>query len=87
MEILLQLPESVAARFGNSPEEASRQLLENAAVEGYRSRQLSRGQVRELLHLDWHETEEFLAKHGCFRHYSETDLAEDLEALAKIPQP
>lgn len=85
VEIMVKLPETVAGRFGNTPEAAGRQLLESAAVEGYRSGRLSRGQVREMLRLNWQETEEFLAKHDCVRHYSTSDLDEDLETLAKLP--
>lgn len=85
VEIMVKLPETVAGRFGSTPEAAARQLLESAAVEGYRSQRLSRGQVREMLQLNWQEAEEFLAKHGCFRHYTTSDLDEDRETLAKLP--
>ena len=81
----MSVPETVAGRFGSTPEAVGRQLLESAAIEGYRSQRLSRGQVREMLHLNWQETEEFLARHGCVRHYSPSDLDEDRETLAKLP--
>ena len=49
VEIMVKLPENVAGRFGTTPEAAARQLVESAAIEGYRSKRLSRGQVREML--------------------------------------
>lgn len=85
VEITVKLPEDVAGRFGPTPDAAARQLLESAAVEGYRSKRLSRGQVREMLHLGWHETEAFLASHDCPRHYSPSDLDDDLATLAELP--
>jgi predicted HTH domain antitoxin len=85
VEIMVHLPEDVAGRFGNTPETAARQLLESAAVEGYRSQRLSRGQVREMLGLSWQETEDFLGEHGCVRHYTLSDLDEDRQTLADLP--
>ena len=85
VEIMVKLPENVAGRFGPTPEAAARQLLESAAIEGYRSKRLSRGQVREMLRLNWHETEAFLASHDCPRHYSPSDLEDDRATLAKLP--
>ncbi len=64
-----------------------RTLLEQATLEGYRSNQLSRGQVAEMLGLDWAETEEFLAKHHCDRHYDIRDLEEDRRNLDQILGP
>ena len=85
VEIMVKLPENVAGRFGDTPEAAGRQLLESAAIEGYRSQRLSRGQVREMLRLEWQQTEDFLASHDCPRHYTLSDLDDDRETLAKLP--
>lgn len=85
VEVTLSITDEVAAEFGGEPNAVARQLLEAAAVEGYRSERLSRGQVRELLGLSWHETEDFLAEHGCFRHYTPEDLEEDRRTLASLP--
>lgn len=85
MELKVQLPETVAERFGGTPEAAARQLLESAAVEGYRSGRFSRGQIRQMLGLAWHEAEIFLAEHGCHRHYTPSDLEGDREMLSQLP--
>ena len=68
VEITVKVPTKVAERFGGTPESAARQFLESAAVEGYRSHRLARGEVREMLGLTWQQTEEFLAQHDCPRH-------------------
>jgi len=85
VEILVHLPEDVAGRFGGTPEAAARQLLESAAVEGYRSGRLARGQVREMLGLSWQEAEDFLGQSGCVHHYGPADLDEDRQTLADLP--
>ncbi len=85
VELMVKLPEQIAGRFGDTPESAARQLLESAAVEGYRAQRLSRGEVREMLSLTWQETEAFLAAHDCRRHYSLSDLDEDRATLARLP--
>ena len=37
-----------------------------------------------MLHLDWEETEEFLAKHQCDRHYDLDDLEQDRKNIDAI---
>ena len=58
--------------------------LVQTVVDGYRSGQLSRGQVAKMLHLDWEETEELLAKYQCDRRYDIDDLNRDRENIKKI---
>jgi predicted HTH domain antitoxin len=84
VSITVELPSEVAHRYGSKPEQIGRHLLEQAAVEGYRSRELSRGQVGQMLHLDWEETEEFLAQHHCDRHYDLEDLDQDRKSIEKL---
>ena len=84
VEFTVKLPEEIAQKLGATPEAVARELLEDAAVEGYRSGKLSRGQVREMLELSWYGTEEFLAKRDCYRHYTVADLDKDRETLAKL---
>jgi predicted HTH domain antitoxin len=85
IDVTLSITDDIAANFGGEPNAVARQLLEAVAVEGYRSERLSRAQVREMLGLSWHETEEFLADHKCVRHYTLEDLEEDRRTLANLP--
>lgn len=85
--VTVRIPAEVAPHFGSNPETIGRRLLEQAAVEGYRSHQLSRSQVARLLGNDWAETEEFLAQHHCDRHYDLQDLAEDRQTLDTLLGP
>jgi predicted HTH domain antitoxin len=85
--VTIQMPKGIASKFGTDPETIRRRIIEHAAVEGYRSRHLSRGQVRQLLGLDWEATEEFLAQHKCDRHCDLEDLDEDRRNLDEILGP
>jgi hypothetical protein len=85
--VTVKVPAAIALQFGPDPESIGRHLLEQAGAEGYRSNQLSRGQVAQMLGLDWAETEEFLAQHHCDRHYDLKDLAQDRLNLDRILGP
>jgi predicted HTH domain antitoxin len=84
VSVTVELPGDVARQYGSAPAQIGRHLLEQAAVEGYRSGELSRGQVAQMLHLEWEETEEFLAEHQCNRHYGLDDLDEERKSINKI---
>jgi len=85
--VTVKMPPSIAAQFGSDSESIARRLLEQAAAEGYRSNQLSRGQVAQMLGFDWAETEEFLANHYCDRHYDLEDLDKDRRNLDSLLGP
>jgi predicted HTH domain antitoxin len=85
--VTVELPSGVAHRYRASPEQIGRHLLEQAAIEGYRSGELSRGQVAQMLHLEWEDTEEFLAKRRCERHYELDDLEQDRKNIGSLFGP
>jgi len=85
--VTIQMPKGIAPKFGTDPEAIGSRVVEQAAAGGCRSRQLSRGQVAELLGLDWEGTEEFLARHNWGRHCDGEDLEEDRRNLDKILGP
>jgi len=85
--VTVNIPADIARQYGRDHEQIARHLLEQAAVEGYRRREISRGQVAQMLCLDWAETEEFLAQHHCDRHYDLEDLEADRQNLDKILGP
>jgi predicted HTH domain antitoxin len=79
----LDLPEPVARALGGEAN-AARHVLESVVADLYRDGKLARGQVRQILGLTWHETEELLARKGCDRHYYLTDLENDWETNQQI---
>ena len=84
MRVTFDLPATVAGQFGDRPETVARRLLEDAAVENYRSGRLSQRQTAAMLALDYWQDEKFLRDHGAFLNYSTADLEKDANALYKI---
>lgn len=85
--VTVELPAAVAPQFGPDVATIARRLLEQAAVEGYRSAQLSHAQVSQMLGFSWAETEEFLARHNCPRHYDVEELERDRRNLDRMLGP
>lgn len=65
MVLSVELPDPIAKQLHLDGEQGSRRALEIFALEGYRSGELSRGQVSELLGQSFYETEAFLKEHDC----------------------
>jgi predicted HTH domain antitoxin len=69
MILSVELPDAFARRLHLDGAQGQRRALEIFAIDGYRSHELTRGQVGELLGLSFYETEEFLKK-----NHVETEL-------------
>lgn len=80
MQITLEVPEDIARDLGGAEETVSRSALEGLALEGYRTRRLSEGQIRRMLGFDtrW-DVHAFLKSHGVDLNYGEDDLRQDLQ--------
>jgi hypothetical protein len=80
----LEIPDAVEKALGDTPDQARRRALECMVIEGYKADKLSRGQVQQLLALGWWETEDLLARHKAYIHYTVEDLEADRQTLAKL---
>jgi len=65
-------------------ESGGRRGLEMFALEGYRAGELSRGQVSELLDLEFNETEQFLKEHKAVIPLTLEEFQRDSEGLEKL---
>ncbi len=65
MIVTVEIPDAVARQMHLDGPQAHRRALERLALDGYRTGDLSRGQVSELLGLSFWETEALLKEHGC----------------------
>jgi hypothetical protein len=65
MLVSVNVPDQIAAQLHLDGEAGKKRALEMFALEGYRAGELSRGQVSEMLDLEFNETERFLKIHGC----------------------
>ena len=83
MPITVSLPDEILL---NDPEDISREILEQVALEGFKSEQLSTAQVRRILGFDSRfEVYEFLAAHDIpWVDYDEEEIKNELEVLEKF---
>ena len=64
MILTLEIPDSLAREMHLDGPGGPRRALQMLALEGYRSCELSAGQVGELLGFSFHDTEQFLHDHN-----------------------
>jgi hypothetical protein len=84
----IEIPDELAQVLSERNPDLSRAALEALALEGYRLRYLSDGQVRMLLGYETRmQVHEFLKEHNVYLNYSMEDLEQDIrtsdEFLAK----
>jgi hypothetical protein len=85
MEVTVELPDDIAKHLGEASE-MPRQMLEAFAAEAYRAQRLSRHQLRQLLGLDYWQTDEFLTQHEARRPFTLADLQIDRQSLGSLPE-
>jgi hypothetical protein len=87
MQIILNLPEDIAADLTAKGEDLSRTALEAFALEAYRAEKLSTAQLRRLLGYQTRaQVHEFLKTHGVYLHYTVADLEHDRRAGDALPR-
>ena len=84
MQVTVELPDQVARQWGETPEAVGRHVLEDVAIEGYRTGRLSHRQFGKMLGLDYWQTEAFLKERGVPLNYTAADLEADNATLAKM---
>ncbi|MEN3333261.1 MAG: hypothetical protein V7641_2626 [Blastocatellia bacterium] len=83
MPVTVSLPDDILA---NDNADIARQVLEQVALEGFRTRQLTVAQVRRILGFRSRlQVYEFLAAHGvAWVDYDEEELQREVETLRKL---
>ena len=90
IEVLLTIPEDVVASIqkgqnGQNGGDLSRRLLEMAALEGFKSGQLTSAQLQQMLGFESRfEVDGFLKEHGVFFDYSPEELAHEEETSQRL---
>jgi predicted HTH domain antitoxin len=77
MAVTIEIPASIEQQLQTEWGDLARRALEVFAVESYRAEVLTRGQVGELLGLNFWETEAFLKERGAYLHYTLEGLEQD----------
>ena len=79
VEVQISLPEEIAVTIQNGGD-LSRRLLEMAALEGFKSGQLTTAQLQQMLGFESRfDVDGFLKDHDVFFEYSPEDLAHEEE--------
>lgn len=83
MPVTISLPDEILA---SESEDISRQVLEQVALDGFRSGQLTTAQVRRILGFPSRlQVHEFLAAHGVpWVDYDEEELQQEAATLRKL---
>ncbi|HMG72894.1 MAG TPA: UPF0175 family protein [Pyrinomonadaceae bacterium] len=84
MQVLLTIPDDVAAELEPEGADLGRRALEALAIEGYRAEALSLGQIAEMLGLSINEADSFLKARGVALPVALEDFARDGAALEKL---
>jgi len=84
MIVSVDVPDLIATQLHLNGEQGHRRALEMLALEGYRAGELSRGQVSELLDLEFNETERFLKEHKAFIPLTMEEFQRSSEGLEEL---
>lgn len=76
--LTLEVPGEVLEAVKLPPAEVEKEFLKELALALYRRRVLSLGKARILAQMTRWEFEELLGERGIVRHYTEVDLAQDI---------
>ncbi|MGZ5436312.1 MAG: UPF0175 family protein [Pyrinomonadaceae bacterium] len=85
MEVIVTIPEDIAAQLHTKWADLPRAALESLALEAYRSGALTKMQMRRLLGFQTPmELDGFLKQAGIYLDYDVEDLKQDLETMRRI---
>ena len=84
MRFTVDIPHSFAMALHLDGPQPDRRVLEVLALHGYRSGMLSRGQVSELLDLEFNETMGFLKQHDCARSISFEEVEQEVQQFREL---
>ncbi len=85
MQITIELPDELAHQLEASLGNLNLLAMQSLIIEAYRLKVLSASEVQRILKLPSHlATDAFLKQHGAYLHYTEADLAQDLNTLERV---
>ena len=83
MNVVLAIPDDIAASLSTGDADLPRQALEALALEGYRSGRLTTDDIASMLGLDVCDgVDGFLKGHGIFEDFTSADLEEERRTFA-----
>jgi hypothetical protein len=84
-QVILNLPDELSVALSGSGQELSRAALEAIALEAYRERKLTAGQLRRILGFETRfQLDGFLKEHEVWLEYAWEDLEKDRETHRQL---
>jgi hypothetical protein len=84
MNVTVEIPDAIARELNLDGPGAARRAMEMFALEGYRSGEIGRAKVGQLLGLDFYETEAFLKEHGAEIKLTLEEHHQSVKALEQL---
>jgi predicted HTH domain antitoxin len=84
MEVVLEIPDKIAAQLETNGRSLSEKALEDLAVESYRREELSLGQLAELLNLSVNDANGLLKGRGIVDDFSLEEFEEQSRSMERL---
>jgi len=85
MQVTLDIPDALADQLRAAGKDPARAALEAVLVEGYRTRQLSEGQIKRILGYGTRmQVHALLSEHGVPLNYGIEQLNQDIETIRRM---
>jgi predicted HTH domain antitoxin len=84
MQITVDLPDDLVQQMIPAGQNPARAVLENIAIEAFRTQRLTEHQLAQLLGMDRYQLDGFLKDRGVWLDYTLDDLRQELEAQRKL---
>jgi len=85
MNLTVEIPDDLARRLSAAGGDLSRRALEAFALEEYKSKRISKAELRRLLGFDTrYELDGFLKAHDVWMNYTIEDLHGEIAALQRL---
>lgn len=87
MHVTIEIPDAIADRIQAQWDNLPQKVLEILAVEAYKAKVISQGEVRQMLQIPTrYELDGFLKQAGAYLHYDEADFEADRQTMEKLRQ-
>lgn len=84
MEIILEIPDKIAAQLQINGRNLSQRALEDLAIESYRREEISLGQLAEMLKLSINDANGLLKQYGIVDEYSVEEFQAQSRAMERL---
>lgn len=85
MQVTVEIPDTLAAQLASSGKDPASAVLEALAIDGYRTRRLSEGQIRRILGFETRmQVHALLKEHGVALDYDLDQFEKDLATLRRL---